>query len=331
MRYNKDVESPQISPRIVNAADGLAQAAELLQAGKLVAFPTETVYGLGASALDPAAVARVFAAKERPPANPLIVHVPDVAGARTLARHWPMVAEILAAHFWPGPLTLVVWKENAVPAVVTAGGPTVALRVPAHPVALKLLRLAGVPIAAPSANRSTEVSPTTAQHVARSLGDRVELILDGGPTDVGVESTVLDVTQTPPRLLRPGMVTEQMLRAVVGELAPNGGSETIARSPGLMTRHYAPRAPVVVVCEGEIGATLQPGDAVLARAPRPGTAANVVVLPTDAAPYAARLYAALRALDEAGAARIVVEKPPAGDAWDAIHDRLRRASSGGKP
>jgi L-threonylcarbamoyladenylate synthase len=189
--------------RDANDPAAISEAAALIRAGRLVAFPTETVYGLGANALDPHAAARIFEAKGRPPSNPLIVHVASVEAAPELAANWPEIADRLAERFWPGPLTLVVEKADRVPGIVTANGPTIGLRVPDHPVALALLEAATVPIAAPSANRSEEVSPTTAQHVVDSLGARVDLILDGGPTNVGIESTVLDVTQTPPRLLRP--------------------------------------------------------------------------------------------------------------------------------
>ncbi|HEY0970121.1 MAG TPA: L-threonylcarbamoyladenylate synthase, partial [Gemmatimonadales bacterium] len=196
----------------------LAHAASVLRRGGLVAFPTETVYGLGANALDSDAVARIYAAKGRPSFNPLIVHVADATAARTLATAWPEAAERLAAAFWPGPLTMVLPKQPRVTDLVTAGLPSVALRVPAHPVALALLRAAGIPIAAPSANRYTELSPTSAAHVERGLGDRVELILDAGPTRVGIESTVVDLTGERPVMLRPGIISADALAAVVGPL-----------------------------------------------------------------------------------------------------------------
>src|SRR4051794_21935732 len=218
----------------------IRRAAELIRAGRLVAFPTETVYGLGANALDAAAVARVFQAKGRPPTNPLIVHLDGVDQIAQVAAGWPKVAVRLAERFWPGPLTLVLPKRPEVPDVVTAGGPTVAVRVPAHPVAQALLRAAGVPVAAPSANRSTELSPTTAAHVLRGLDGRIELILDGGPTPGGIESTVVDVTASPLRLLRPGLVTPAELEAVVGPVArgepgasATGGGRPLP-SPGML-------------------------------------------------------------------------------------------------
>lgn len=325
------------APNVRSAADpaAIAEAAELLRAGRLVGFPTETVYGLGANALDPAAVARIFEAKGRPATNPLIVHVASVEAARELATNWPEIADRLTARFWPGPLTLVVEKGGRVPDIVTANGPTVGLRVPDHPAALALLQAAGVPIAAPSANRSEEVSPTTARHVFDSLGDRVDLILDGGPTNVGIESTVLDVTCEPPRILRPGMVSEKMLHSVVGSLTSDGSSrdETIARSPGQTPRHYAPRARLEVVpaayarmvfrTDGPDGELLLWGTGGRGGCggPRPR------FLPRDPSRYAAGLYAALRDMDAAGIAQIHVEEPPSGPEWAAIHDRLRRAAT----
>src|SRR4051794_39087740 len=206
----------------------VAVAAAVLHRGGLVAFPTETVYGLGANALDAAAVARIFAAKGRPATNPLIVHVAAAEHVWSVAADWPAVAARLAERFWPGPLTLVLPKAAAVPDAVTAGGPTVAVRVPAHPVALALLRAAGVPLAAPSANRSTELSPTTAGHVLHGLGGRIDLVLDAGPTAGGIESTVLDVTTNPPRLLRPGLVTPAMIEAVIGPIRRASEPEALA-------------------------------------------------------------------------------------------------------
>ena len=318
--------------------EAIEKGAAWLRAGRLVAFPTETVYGLGANALDPDAAARIFDAKGRPASNPLIVHVHDAEAAQALTRAWPPIADELAQRFWPGPLTLVLQKAEAVPDIVTAGGPTVGLRVPAHPAALALLRAAQVPVAAPSANRSTEISPTTAAHVAASLAGRVDLILDGGPTRVGVESTVLDLTVQPPRILRPGMVTADQLRAVIGEVAEGTGSEAaILRSPGLLTRHYAPRARLLVVPPAEVTAALRAGrgnTGLVTREPnspaRYPTAARVVTLPPDAAGYAERMYAALRELDGAGMDRIVVEEPPRSGEWTAVRDRLARASAEGE-
>lgn len=308
----------------------MAEAVECLRNGKLVAFPTETVYGLGANARDADAVARIFAAKGRPATNPLIVHVADTDAARSLATEWTPVAEELAAMYWPGALTLVVRKTDAIPAIITAGGDTVGLRVPDHPVALELLRRSGVPVAAPSANRSEEVSPTTARHVADSLGPYVDdlLILDGGACRVGIESTVVDATGDTPRLLRPGMM--HIFHANAGE-TPTDAADTILRSPGQMARHYAPSVPVVVLTAKRLRKDRAPGDGVIQRVavgqPAQEPSPEVCWLPSDPDGYAAGLYAALRTLDTAGVPRILVEEPPKGPRWEAIHDRLRRASS----
>lgn len=306
--------------RIVPADEGMAEAVERLRIGQLVAFPTETVYGLGANARDADAVERIFAAKGRPATNPLIVHVTDTAGAKALASDWPAVADALAARFWPGPLTLVVNKSDAVPGIVTGGGSTVGLRVPAHPAALELLLRSGVPVAAPSANRSEEVSPTTARHVAESLGPWVDdlLILDGGPTMVGIESTVLDVTASPPpRILRPGTIGAAELREIIDVADDADTASGVARSPGQMLRHYAPRTPVFLVSSDKLQSAAGPDDAVL-------------WLPSGGDPrdYATTLYAALRDLDRAGKRRILVEAPPEAPEWNAVNDRLRRAATG---
>jgi L-threonylcarbamoyladenylate synthase len=325
------------------------QAAALLRRGGLVAFPTETVYGLGANALDPDAVAAIYAAKGRPAWNPVIAHVPDAAAARALTRQWPAAAARLADAFWPGPLTLVLPKAAHVPDVATAGLDAVAVRVPAHPVALALLRAAGVPIAAPSANRFTQVSPTTAQHVQASLGDRVGLILDGGPSSVGIESTVVDLTSSDAVILRPGMIAaadlELALRgsgvavrtamATVSHDAPRA-SAAAQRSPGMSDRHYAPRAD-----DWLFDAAQQPEiDAALtARGEGAGTVTallrtitlsvpdgTVVRMPDDPAAYARELYAALHTADAADASLIVIERPPADDRWAGLRDRLTRAA-----
>ncbi len=226
--------------------DLIARAAAVLRSGGLVAFPTETVYGLGALALDAAAVRRIFAAKGRPANNPLIVHIADPKDASQVAAEWPDAAERLARRFWPGPLTLVVPRTAGVPDATTAGGPTVAVRVPAHPVALALLRAVGAPVAAPSANRSAELSPTLAEHVLRGLTGRIDLVLDGGPTAGGIESTVLDMTTAPPRLLRPGLIGPAELEAVIGPVGRTGATQagSALPSPGMLPRHYSPRTPL---------------------------------------------------------------------------------------
>jgi L-threonylcarbamoyladenylate synthase len=324
------------------AAEAITRAAEVLCRGGLVAFPTETVYGLGAAALDPAAVARIFAAKGRPATNPLIVHVTAAEVARSLTAAWTDAAARLAARFWPGPLTLVLPRNACVPDIVTAGGATVALRVPAHPIALALLRAAAVPVAAPSANRSTSLSPTRAEHVFRGLGGRIDLILDAGPTAGGLESTVLDVTTEPPRLLRPGLVTPAEIEAEIGPiLRPGeqraGGAGQPLRSPGQLRRHYAPSTPLECIPEDggqRVEELLRQGlrvGWVALGAPNGQTRKGLalIALPREPAAYAAGLYAALHALDEAGVDRIVVTLPPATEEWLAVYDRLRRASAQG--
>jgi L-threonylcarbamoyladenylate synthase len=304
----------------------IAEAARVLRSGGLVAIPTETVYGLAAHALDADAVARIFAAKGRPATNPLIVHVADVAAARALARSWPDSASRLADRFWPGPLTMVVPRGDAIPDVVTAGGPTVALRVPSHPVALAILREARMPIAAPSANRSMAVSPTTARHVIDALGDRIELIIDAGPTPGGIESTVVQID--PPALLRPGLITVAELEAVLGPIARDV-QHAVARSPGMSERHYAPRARLEVCRDdaARVQVLLADGARVgwLAFDPRPSDAL-IIAMPGEPLQYAARLYAALHDLDRAGVDRIVVAEPPETDDWLAVRDRLTRAA-----
>jgi L-threonylcarbamoyladenylate synthase len=313
----------------------LERAADVLRRGGLVAFPTETVYGLGANALDEAAVRRIFEAKGRPSFNPLIVHVHDAAGAKRLAAAWPEEAERLAAAFWPGPLTLVLPKRSEVPEVITAGLPTFAVRVPAHPVARALLEAAGLPIAAPSANRYTEISPTTAQHVEKSLGDRVDLILDGGPTDVGIESTIVDLAGDEPRLLRPGTIPVAEIEALIGPLATAGRMTGAAPrpAPGMVERHYAPRAALRLFGPTQRGAAAAEAARAAAGGDRVGAlsfadfpAHRAVRMPFDAAAYAARLYAALHEMDDVGCALVFVEEVPDTPEWAGVRDRLRRAA-----
>lgn len=317
--------------------EALRAAAEVVRGGGLVAFPTETVYGLGANALDEAAVRRIFAAKGRPAYNPLIAHLPDLDAARRLASRWPEMAERAARAFWPGPLTLVVPRRPDVPDVVTAGLPTVALRVPAHPVAHALLAAAGIPLAAPSANRYTEVSPTTAEHVAKGLGDRVDLILDAGPTEVGIESTVLDVSGERPVLLRPGTLPLRSLEAVVGSVAAAEAVEGEAPrpAPGMVRRHYSPRGELRIFSPAEREAMR----ALAADAARRGIPTGALLLeeldepvalrlrmPREPDAYARRLYAALHEMDDAGCKLILADAVPAAPEWAGIRDRLRRAA-----
>ncbi len=338
--------------------DGLIrEAAALLLAGKLVAFPTETVYGLGALALDASAVAGIFAAKERPYTDPLIVHVADVGGLTSLTRDVPPEATALANHFWPGPLTLVLPKLRAVPGLVSAGLDSVAVRVPAHPVAQALLRATGAPVAAPSANRFSRPSPTTAAHVLMDLDGRIDLVLDAGPTDIGVESTIVDCTVSPPLVRRAGGVPFAALAALVPELrvADRVAAPDEAQvAPGQLLRHYAPTArlsvytgaPAAVVArlalevrtlvgKGTRVGVLAPDDDLVALAPEVAAAAargRVVVESLgprhDGAAAARRLFSALRDLDAAGVEAIVATGPDLGGLGAAVWDRLRRASEG---
>lgn len=311
-------------------------AASALHEGKLVVFPTETVYGLGANALDEEAVQKIYQAKGRPPQNPLIVHVGSVDQARHLSADWPEVAEQLARRFWPGPLSLVVPRAPCIPDAVSAGLDTIAIRSPAHPVALQVIQRAEIPVAAPSANPSGYVSPTRVEHLAKSIIEAAEWVLDAGPCPGGIESTVVDVTVTPPRVLRPGLISREELASLIGDvLGPETASTSRPRSPGLLGRHYAPRARVVVIPRDQLAALHE-------LAERSGTSRfgclllhgtchhpDILVaerMPTDVAGYAHRLYDALVRMDRAGVDIIVVEEPPDGPEWDAIRDRLRRAA-----
>jgi L-threonylcarbamoyladenylate synthase len=281
-------------------------AVAILRRGGLVAFPTETVYGLGADAANPLAVRRIFAAKGRPSSNPLIVHVASTAIARRYATDWPAAADRLAAAFWPGPLSIVLPRDATIADEVSAGRGTVGLRVPSHPLALALLAAFDGPVAAPSANRANHVSPTTAEHVRAELGDRVDLLLDGGPCAVGIESTVVDLTGARPALLRPGGVSREQLEAVVGPVDVVHGS---AASPGQGSRHYAPVTPAY---RFERGGPVPAGGVLMRCEGNPDT-------------YARTLYATLRALD--GTADVIyVEMPPDEPAWAAVRDRLTRAT-----
>jgi L-threonylcarbamoyladenylate synthase len=306
----------------------IERAGELIRAGRLVAFPTETVYGLGANALDREAVARVFAVKQRPSTSPLIVHAASLEAARELAGEWPAEAEELGRRYWPGPLTLVLAKRPDIPGIVTAGLNTAGLRVPAHPVALALLGAAGVPIAAPSANRFMGLSPTTAEHVRESLGDGVDMILDGGPTRVGIESTVLSLAGGRPVLLRPGMIARDDLEAVIGpvEVAGEGGAGSHP-APGMHRRHYSPNTPVHLIANGHVPA--EGRGAWVGLGPVPGPAPvplRTVYMPLEAPRYAAILYETLHELDREGLDWIAVELPPEDPEWAGIRDRLRRAA-----
>jgi L-threonylcarbamoyladenylate synthase len=317
-------------------AKAVGRAAALLRQGELVAFPTETVYGLGADAANPAAVAKIFVAKDRPADHPLIVHLPGDGHLDKWAREIPDVAFELAEAFWPGPLTLILKRGPNVWDVVTGGQDTVGLRVPGHPMALELLREFNGGIAAPSANRFGRISPTTAQHVHDELGDAVSMVLDGGPCRVGIESTILDLSGAQPTILRPGVIGREAIAQVLGAMPAQGAGATAPRVSGSLAAHYAPRTPVA----------LMPGDGLLI-ALRNALAAGekIAVLsclgaplehervvwrraPTDSAGFAHDLYLNLRELDALGCARIIIQRPPQTAAWRAIMDRLERAAAG---
>ena len=292
----------------------IKEAAERIRAGELVAFPTETVYGLGANALDAAAVAKIYELKGRPATSPLIVHVASIEMARTLVTEWPPEAEMLACHYWPGPLTLVLPKVPAIPDVVTAGLPTVGVRVPNHPLALALIREAGVPLAAPSANRFTGLSATTAEHVREAFGDAVP-VLDGGPCQVGIESTVVSIASGKITLLRPGMISIEDV-----ERASAPSTDAAHPAPGMRPRHYSPRTRLVLSSEPD------PRGAYV-WASRAAHAAHSVQMPSTPEAYAARLYSVLHELDREGWPVISVEPPPDTVEWAAVRDRLQRAAS----
>jgi L-threonylcarbamoyladenylate synthase len=331
-------------------AAALARAADCLRRGGLVAFPTETVYGLGVHALDRAAVQRLFAAKGRPANDPLIVHIDSLERIHELVVNIPDAARDLAARFWPGPLTLVLPRSPRVPDEVTAGLSTVAIRVPGHAVALALLAAAGVPVAAPSANLYSRPSPTRASHVLDDLAGRIDLIVDGGPTQVGVESTVLDLSGDVPTILRPGAVSLEMLRTILPRVEQRSGEPVRGPlpSPGMLERHYSPRAPLtlydgashdaVARLVRDAGASIAQGQrvgimatdedrALLAEVERSGAAIVYLGSERDLATVASRLYASMRELDASGVDRILVRGFPSKEGLAAaIQDRLRRAS-----
>jgi len=340
---------------LINSAE-IDHAARLLRAGRLVAFPTETVYGLGANALDAEAVARIYLVKGRPATSPLIVHVASIEMAQSLVTVWPEPADRLAQKFWPGPLTLVLPTSHvgtaaapsassghgpgrpaerssavsslwAIPLIVTAGLPTVALRMPAHPIALALIRAAGVPLAGPSANRFTQLSPTTADHVRRSLGSDVDYILDGGPCHVGIESTVLSLAGPQPILLRPGGISRPQIEAVIGPITT--AADPIAGphpAPGMHLRHYSPHSSLLLVIAGKLP---EQGRGIYLQHQHPPSRTDVTVrqMPHSAADYAAALYHQLHEADTGNYDWIAVDLTPNTPDWEAVHDRLRRAAS----
>ncbi len=317
------------------------RAVDLLKGGELVAFPTETVYGLGADAANPAAVVRIFAAKGRPADHPLIVHVAGHDWVERWAEKVPAAAWELMEAFWPGPLTLILKKQAWVPAAVTGGQDTVGLRVPGHPVALELLRRFAAAggsggIAAPSANRFGRISPTTADHVREELGGRVPLVLDGGPCKVGVESTIIDCSRGEPAILRPGHILPAHIEAVLGERPPVADAVGAPRVSGSLEAHYAPLTPMRLVASGRLldflNAHRHRGGRCAAlchsQPPQAGMPHAWRMLPADPVGYAHDLYAALRDMDHAGVDMIAVEAIPDDPAWAAVADRLRRAAAG---
>jgi L-threonylcarbamoyladenylate synthase len=314
----------------------IAQAVEILRRGGIVAFPTETVYGLGADARNAQAVQRVFEVKGRPSTNPVIVHVANIEIARRYAAAWPISAAQLAEKFWPGPLTLVLPKSDVIVPSVTAGRLTVGLRAPDHPLTLDLLRQFDGPIIGPSANRASHISPTTAQHVRDELGDAVSRVLDGGPCRMGIESTVVDLTSDPPAILRPGAISRQQLEAVIGPVHMRNvvtDLSTSATSPGQHARHYAPITPTYRFEFGRfdlVQSWLESNPdrraVVLHLSGGPEVPQGAVKMPANAADYARQMYAALRHADRQSPAAIWIEMPPDTPEWVAVRDRLMRAS-----
>ncbi|HUR47228.1 MAG TPA: L-threonylcarbamoyladenylate synthase [Candidatus Saccharimonadales bacterium] len=330
------------TPVLFRAA--VSAAVALLKAGEVVALPTETVYGLAANALDPHAVAKIYEIKGRPSHNPIIVHVAGKTMAQACVTQWTEVAENLARSFWPGPLTVVLPRAPAIPDIVTGGGQTVGVRWPSHPFMQEVIRACDFPLAAPSANPSNEISPTTASHVVQRLGHKLSLIIDGGQSQVGIESTVIDLTSSIPRVLRPGIIHQESLRAVLGEdcLAADdeptpAGSEAL-RSPGLLRKHYAPQAKVLILewsSESDLLQQLSQRSirsdhaCVIAHSQIPSGAslAAVCVIPHDPEAYARAIYGELHRCDEEGVKIIIIEKTPDTGAWKAVSDRLARASA----
>ncbi len=332
------------TPQLFSIA--VERAVDALSRGEVVALPTETVYGLAANALDSRAVKRIYALKGRPSFNPVIVHVDSLLLARSLTCDWTELAEELAAAFWPGPLTLIQGKNPAIPDSVTAGGTTVGIRWPSHPLISAVIHVAGFPLAAPSANLSNRVSPTCAAHVVAQFGDRIGLVIDGGDCNVGIESTVVDACGSDPIVLRPGMISAVDINRVCGRTTspfnersiPNRGNHEPLRSPGLLSRHYAPRGRVVVwswTDETDLDRRLAsegvaPDKVVVIaydRIPMHGRWPNIHLVPNDPEAYARAIYSQLHACDECNIQLIVIETPPIGPVWEGIRDRLARAST----
>lgn len=322
-------------PSGAGAQAEIAAAADALRRGEVIGLPTETVYGLAADASNAQAVQRIFALKGRPADHPLIVHIADAASLLRWAREIPAAALALADAFWPGPLTLILPRQPGVPGVVTGGQDTVGLRCPDHPVALQLLRSFDGGLAAPSANRFGHISPTSAAHVRAEFGDAVPLVLDGGDCEVGIESTIVEFGGSGPRILRPGRITRAQLEAVIGPVALGPGIDS-PRASGTLEAHYAPRTPMLLLpraaleAEAAQQAALGKRVRVLALDVMP-RAAEGLCLPSGATAYAHGLYAAMRSLDEGGGQLLLVERPPGGDDWLAVNDRLKRAAAGAEP
>ena len=312
---------------------GLALAA--LRRGEAIGLPTETVYGLAADASRPEAVRRIFDIKGRPADHPLIVHVADARQLARWARDIPEAARVLAAAFWPGPLTLILRKQPDVPDEVTGGQPTVGLRCPAHPMALALLHEFDGGLAAPSANRFGHVSPTTAAHVREEFGDAVPVVLDGGECEVGIESTILDLSGDTPRILRPGRITREQIEALVGPVAEGGAADS-PRASGTLDAHYAPRTALLLMAREALQGEAREQEAlgkriaVLAIGELPAGMTGIA-LPAQPDGYAHGLYAALRSLDALGANLLLAERPRSSRDWLAVNDRLRRSSAGAGP
>lgn len=311
--------SEPVVPVLPPTPANIQRAAAAILNGELVAMPTETVYGVAANVFDEEAIQKLFRAKGRPSDNPLIVHISDFVQLEEIVSEWTPEADILANRFWPGPLTLVVKKAEAVPNVVTGALDTVGVRMPDHPVALELIEAAGVPLVGPSANRFMHLSPTRAENVDPGLAKHLAMVLDGGPCKVGLESTVIDVTQDPPRILRPGGVSRGEIQAALGRPLGQVPHDGMRRSPGMYARHYAPVAPVILVeavGSGEAGLVF-------------GEKANErqIRMPNDPRAYGASLYDALHRLDSMEVPAIYVQLPPDDVNWEAIHDRLRKASA----
>lgn len=309
--------APSGPMRFAVATDAsVLEASDLIKSGRLIGMPTETVYGIAANAFDEQAIAATFEAKGRPSENPLIVHIDKLARLEEVARDIPSEAEVLAKKFWPGPLTIVLSKRGAIPDIATAGLDTVAVRMPAHPVALKLIELSNVPLTAPSANLFTGLSPTRAEAIEPEIARILAMILDGGPCQVGIESTVLDLTGPVPLVLRPGAVTVDEIAAEIGQSVAHASSADTKKSPGQYQRHYSPKTPITIIAE----LTSQPG--LTMHKPQYSSQRQMSDDPKE---YARQLYSALAQLDKMGLEEIFVEAPPTSPEWDAIWDRLRKA------